>query len=311
MIDVLTLTMNPALDVYTTINRVEPGHKMRCASAIKHPGGGGINVARVLHRLGTSCLAVYPAGGATGERHHRMLSAEKVRSHVVPIAEEMRENFSVHEESSDEDYRFVLPGARLTPTEYEACLDYVAQQLPRQFLVISGGLAPGVPDDFFARIAQLAHAKNLRVVLDSNGPALAAALQAGVYLFKPSLRELEQISGSPLPDTASILAAARQLTQRQQAQVVAVSLGKEGALLVTQDAAWRAQSVSVTVRSTIGAGDSFTAGMVWALTQGQDLVQAFASAMASAAAALLSDGTSLSQADDMRQLLPRVQVHAV
>jgi 6-phosphofructokinase 2 len=93
--------------------------------------------------------------------------------------------------------------------------------------------------------------------------------------------------------------------------VVAVSLGQEGALLVTQDAAWHARSVPVTVRSTIGAGDSFTAGMVWALTQGQELAQAFAGAMASAAAALLSDGTSLSQTDDMRRLLPRVQVQAV
>lgn len=185
MTDILTLTLNPALDVLTSIDKVEGTHKMRCAAAIEHPGGGGVNVARVLHRLGASCVAAYLAGGVTGQRHHQLMRQDNVRCHLLPIAQETRESFSVHENSSGQDFRFVLPGPTVTSQELEDCFDYVATHLPQQFLVISGGMAPGVPLDFYARLTRLAQQHGLPVVLDANGPALHAALQEGVFLFKP------------------------------------------------------------------------------------------------------------------------------
>ena len=311
MTDILTLTLNPALDVLTSIDQVSDTHKMRCGPTLKHPGGGGVNVARVLHRLGASCVAAYLAGGVTGERHHKLMSAEKVRCHVMPIAEETRESFSVHETSSGNDFRFVLPGPRVTTAELEDCFEYVAQHLPKQFLVISGGLPPGVPDDFYARLAALAQQHGVRVVLDTNGPALAEALKVGVYLFKPSLRELRDLTGQALPDTDSQLAAAQQLIDRGQAHIVAVSLGEQGAMVVSATERWRARSIAVAVQTTIGAGDSFVGGMVWALACGDSLVKAFQYGMASGAAALLAPGTSLSQAADVHHLLPQVVVEAV
>jgi len=311
MTDILTLTLNPALDVLTSIDQVSDTHKMRCGPTLKHPGGGGVNVARVLHRLGASCVAAYLAGGVTGERHHKLMSAEKVRCHVMPIAEETRESFSVHETSSGNDFRFVLPGPCVTDAELDACFDYVAQHLPKQFLVISGGLPPGVPDDFYARLAALAQQHDVRVVLDTNGPALAEALKVGVYLFKPSLRELRDLTGQALPDTDSQLAAAQQLIDRGQAHIVAVSLGEQGAMVVSATERWRARSIPVAVQTTIGAGDSFVGGMVWALARGDSLVKAFQYGMASGAAALLAPGTSLSQAADVHHLLPQVVVEAV
>ncbi len=311
MTDILTLTMNPALDVLTTYDKVESTHKMRCGPTLKHPGGGGVNVARVLHRLGASCLAVYPAGGVTGERHHQLMRAEKVRSHVVPIAQETRESFSVHELSSGQDFRFVLPGPSMTALECEACFDHVAHHLPKQFLVLSGGLAPSVPTDFYARLTRLANAQGLRVVLDTTGPALDVALQQGVYLFKPSLRELRDLTGQPLPDEASWKSAAQQLIQRGQTQVVALSLGDQGAMLITNTQTWRAQSLSVNVQTTIGAGDSFVAAMVWGLSQGLELPNALRYGMAAGAAALLLPGTELSQASDVYRLLDKVSLQAV
>ena len=311
MTDILTITLNPALDVLTTIDRVSDTHKMRCGAVLKHPGGGGVNVARVLHRLGSSCVAVYLAGGVTGERHHQLMHAEKVRCHVMPIAEETRESFSVHETSSGHDFRFVLPGPQVSAAEYEACLDYVAQHLPKQFVVISGGLPPNVPNDFYARLAALAKQHDVRVVLDASGPALLEALKVGVYLFKPSLRELRELTGQPLPDTASQLAAARQLIHHGQAHIVAVSLGEQGAMVVSASEHWRARSLKVNVQTTIGAGDSFVGGMVWALARGDRLVKAFQYGMASGAAALLAPGTSLSQAADVHHLLPQVVVEAM
>jgi 6-phosphofructokinase 2 len=305
MTDILTLTMNPALDVLTSIDHVSHTHKMRCGPTLKHPGGGGVNVARVLHRLGANCVAAYLAGGVTGERHHKLMSAEKVRCHVMPIAEETRESFSVHETSSGNDFRFVLPGPQVSTAEVEACFDYVAQHLPKQFLVISGGLAPGVPENFYARLATLAKAHGVRVVLDTNGPALAEALKVGVYLFKPSLRELRDLTGQDLPTEEAQVAAAQQLIQSGQADIVAVSLGADGALLVTAQEGLRAESLRVNVQTTIGAGDSFVAGMLWGLANGMTHQKAFCIAIASGSAALLRPGPSLALAADIKQLSTR------
>jgi len=311
MTDILTITLNPALDVLTTIDKVSDTHKMRCGAVIKHPGGGGVNVARVLHRLGANCVALYLAGGVTGERHHQLMTAEKVRCHVMPITEETRESFTAHETSSGNDFRFVLPGPNVSATEYEACFDYVAQHMPKKFLVISGGLAPGVPDNFYARLTAIAKQNGVRVVLDANGPALAEALKVGVYLFKPSLRELRDLTGQDLPDQHSQVAAAQQLIQSGQAEVVALSLGADGAMVISSSQLWLARGVQVNVQTTVGAGDSFLGGMVWSLGRDEDLVKAFQFAMAAGAAALLAPGTSLSQAADVHHLLPRVVVEAI
>ncbi len=311
MTDILTITLNPALDVLTTIDKVSDTHKMRCGPTLKHPGGGGVNVARVLHRLGANCTAMYFAGGVTGERHHKLMNAEKVRCHVMPIAEETRESLTAHETSSGHDFRFVLPGPKVSVAEYEACFDYVAQHLPKKFLVISGGLAPGIPDNFYARLTALAKLHGVRVVLDANGPALSEALKVGVYLFKPSLRELRDLTGQDLPDQHSQVAAAQQLIDSGQAEVVALSLGADGAMVISSTEHWLAPSIHVQVQTTVGAGDSFVAGMVWSLGQGDTLLKAFQYGMAAGAAALLSPGTSLSQAADVHHLLPRVVVQAI
>ena len=306
MTDILTVTLNPALDVLTTIDRVSDTHKMRCGPTLKHPGGGGVNVARVLHRLGAKCQAVYLAGDVTGKRHHQLMREEGVPCHIVAIAEETRESFTAHETSTGNDFRFVLPGPNVSAAEYEACFDYVAQHLPKQFLVISGGLAPGVPEDFYARLTALAKQHGVRVVLDANGPALAEALKVGVYLFKPSLRELRDLMGHDLPDQDSQVAAAQQLIQSGQAEVVAISLGSDGAMVVSANQVWRARALQVNVQTTVGAGDSFVGGMVWALSRKDSLLKAFQFGMAAGAAALLAPGTSLCQAADVHQLLPSV-----
>lgn len=312
MTDILTLTMNPALDVSTSADKVMATHKMRCTPAHIHPGGGGINVARVVHRLGGGCLALYPAGGLNGQQLQRLLEEEQVRGHSVAIAGETRENFSAYELSSGRDFRFVLPGPFLTLPEWQSCLAYVsALEVLPPYLVASGSLPPGVPDDFYARLARLAKARGSRLVLDTSGPALAAALAEGVYLVKPSLRELHDLTGRTLSTESQWREAARQIIQEGQAEVVALSLGEEGALLVTADRALRAPSLPVAVKSTIGAGDSFVGGLIWALSRGAELEQAFRYGMAAGAAALLTAGTALCQAVDVERLHHEVKVSVV
>ena len=165
-------TLNPALDLSTTTARLEHTHKMRCGPMLRHPGGGGINVARVLHRLNVPVQAWYLSGGVTGTHTGQLLAAEGVALHALAIAGTTRENLSVVETRSGHEYRFVLPGPSVSKPEWQDCLAQLATQTPR-WLIASGSLPPGVPDDFYARlIAQTrAHAGHSRIVLDTQGAA--------------------------------------------------------------------------------------------------------------------------------------------
>lgn len=311
MTGILTLTMNPAVDIFTSTPRVEPTHKLRCGPALVHPGGGGINVARVIARLGGDVLAMYPAGGITGRLLCQLLETENVACRPVDIAGETRQSFSAHEESSGLDYRFVLPGPHLSEWEWQPCLEAAADmQVASGLAVASGSLPPGVPADFYARLARRLAARGVRLVLDTSGAPLGAALEAGVYLIKPSLRELGEATGAALDTMVQRHAACRALVRSGRAQVVALSLGAEGALVVTADEAWHAPALRVHVVTTIGAGDSFVGGLVHALAGGDDVQEAFRYAMAASAAALLSSGTALCRPEDVARLLPEVQVRA-
>jgi len=306
---ILCLTMNPALDLFTVVDRVQPAHKLRCGPALMHPGGGGINVARVVHRLGGEVLALYLAGGLTGQTLGRLLTEEGLPGLALPIAGETRESFTAHETASMQDYRFVLPGPMVQAHEWQACLDHIAA-LPSapSYLVASGSLPPGVPVDFYARLARLAQQCGIRLVLDSSGPALAAALEVGVFLFKPSLRELSELTGQTLDQEADWHRAASGLVRDGTAQLVALSLGEQGALLASADRVLRSAALPVAVNSTIGAGDSFVGGLVAGLCRGLALDAAFALAMAASAAALRSSGTALCDALEVQRLLPQVVI---
>ena len=307
MPDFLTITPNPALDLATTTARVEPTHKLRCGSLQRYPGGGGINVARVLHRLGHAVQAWHLSGGLAGAQLAQRLAAEGVPERCLPIAGETRENLSVVEQGTGQEYRFVMPGPHLATAEWQACLDAVAQQAaPARWIVASGSLPPGVPDDFYARLARIARQQGSRMVLDSSGPALAAALEEGVYLVKPSLREMRELTGLPLANAPQWQAAVQNLVHQHKAQVVALSVGAQGAVLATSGGVWQAPALPVQATTgTTGAGDCFLAVLLSALEQGESAPTALRWGLAGGAAALLAPGTSLASALDVRRLLER------
>ncbi|SDD81804.1 6-phosphofructokinase 2 [Cupriavidus sp. YR651] len=300
MTDILTITPNPAVDLSITIDQMVDTRKLRCSEARRDPGGGGINVARVIHRLGGNCLAVYLAGGGTGQLLQQLLDAEQLAAVRLAIAGETRENFSVTELSTGRQFRFVLPGPNVAQNEWERCIGYLeALAEPARYLVMSGSLPPGIPVDFYARLARVARERGTRTVLDSSGPALASALNEGVFLVKPSLRELRELTALPLHEEDEWRDAALEVIRDGRAQMVALTLGDQGALLVTADATLRAPALPTPVASSIGAGDSFLAAMVWALNRGADRQEAFHYGVAAASAALLSAGTGLCQRADV------------
>ncbi|KRA04753.1 1-phosphofructokinase family hexose kinase [Acidovorax sp. Root568] len=305
---IITLTLNPALDLATTTDHVVPTHKLRCGPVRRFAGGGGINVARVLHRLGADVSAWALAGGAAGAQVQQLLAGEGVPTRLQRIAGDTRENFSVVETSTGQEFRFVLPGPMLQASEWQACLDALATRTPPpRWLIASGSLPPGTPNDFYAQLARAASGRGVRVAVDTSGPPLAAALQAGVALVKPSLRELRDLLQQPLEQAADWCTAAQSLVRSGAADTVALSVGEQGAVLATREGVWQAPALNVPATTgTTGAGDCFLAALVWALDRGDAPAEALRWGVAAGAAALLHPGTTLAQADDVQRLVHSV-----
>ena len=309
MLPLATLTINPAIDVSASTEEVFPTRKLRCTTVRREPGGGGINVARVVRRLGSDVCAVYPVGGASGQLLRQLIERENMQSITIDVTDETREDFTIFEQKTGDQYRFVLPGPQLAEHEWQACLSALASfDIMPPIVVGSGSLPPGVPDDFYSRAAQITKSRNSRMILDASGKSLAAALAEGVYLVKPSLRELRELLKKPLPDEKSWLSAGRSIVEAGQAEVVALTLGAEGALLVTRDMALRARAMDVRPVSAVGAGDSFVGGMAWSLSAGHSIEDAFRWGVAAGSAAVLNPGTELCHASDVERLYQSIEL---
>jgi 6-phosphofructokinase 2 len=310
--DVATLTPNPAVDLSTSVERIVPVYKLRGTSQRRDPGGGGINVARVIKRLGGEASAIYPVGGATGDLLCKLLEREGVASRTVPIADETREDFFVSEISTGQQYRFILPGPYLTENEWQQCLTLLSRTEPfPSFVVASGSLPRGVPDDFYARVARITKRHGARMVLDTSGPALAAAVAEGVDLIKPNLREMRDLTGFEPSDSRAWEDAARTLTKSGKVAVIALTMGHLGAALVTRDRVLRAPPLAITPVNAVGAGDSFLGALICRMASGAALDESFRLAAAAGAAALLNPGTGLCLMDDVKRLAAQVTLTTV
>ena len=294
--------MNPALDIATTTDIVVPTEKLRCGEPRYDPGGGGINVARAVHLLGGESRAIFPAGGMSGAMLCDLLKGEDVPHTFVPISGITRESLAVVEAQTGKQYRFLLPGPVLSGRDQERCLDTIATYArDTAFLVASGSLPPGAPDDFYARVAALARAGGVPFVLDTSGPPLTAAAD-NVFLLKASLRELEQLAGTSLQDEAAEEGAARKVIATRRAQNLVVSLGPRGALLADGAGVRRFPAIPVQAIGSVGAGDSMVAGIVLSLARGLTLMESVRFGMAAGAAALLRPGTELCRREDTERL---------
>jgi len=310
-VQIVTLTINPAVDISTSVKKMLPFTKMRCAEAQRDPGGGGINVARVLNRLGAEATAIYPAGGATGQTLAALVEREAVRSIVIPTSNDTREDITVFDETTREQFRLVFPGALLSEFEWQQCLDAIARISPQAaFVIASGSLPPGVPADFYGRVAQAAKGP-AKVIVDTSGASLKAALDVGVYLIKPNLREFQDLAGISSADEPSLIQAGRRLFDRYRIEIIALSMGPGGALLLTRDIALRAEGLPIELVSVSGAGDSFLGAMLSRLAEGAPLKTALRYGVAGGSAALLSPGTGLCLGADVHRLASSVNVTAI
>jgi len=312
MADIVTLTMNPAIDLSVSVEVVAAFHKLRAANERRDPGGGGINVARVIKRLGGDVTAMFPAGGTLGQLLRRLVDSEGIPALTTAIAGETREDFTVLERPTGAQYRFVLPGPLLAENEWRGCLSaFGALEKDARFVVGSGSLPPGVPDDFYARVVQAAKHGGRKIVIDTSGPPLQGALSAGIYLVKPNLNEFRLLMREELETEAAQIKACRTLINDRRAEIVALTLGERGALLVARDLVLRAKTLPIKPVSVVGAGDSFLGAMIWSLAREHTLDLAFRYAVAAGSAALLMPGTELGQKADIERLVSDVEVQAV
>lgn len=304
---ILTITLNPAIDKSAVVDKMIPGKKLRCRNIIREPGGGGINVSKALKELGGHSRALFPAGGANGMLLTGMLEREGITYAAMNITSETREDFTILEESSQNQYRFIMPGASLSETEMQRCLDAIMVIQPTPGIVVaSGSLPPGVPDDFLARLAGILKGQDVKLIVDTSGRPLQLAAQAGVYLLKPNLSELCSLSGMEMLAEDEIAAAAQKVIAKGYCTVMVVSMGNKGALLVTPDANILIPAPEVKVLSTVGAGDSMVAGMVWMLEQEKTLIEMACFGVACGTAATMNAGTQLFRKEDAYRLYDQV-----
>ncbi len=302
---IATVTLNSSVDVQWEIEHMLPVQKLRASQPLRFPGGGGINVSRVIKTLGGHSIPVFTAGSLTGQLFRQMVDEQGLITRVVPIAGETRVSSTIFERSSGQEYRITPVGPELSEAEWTACLDAIAD-LQVDYIVATGSLPQGVPHDFYARVARTAKERGARVILDTSGMALFEALKEGVYAVKPNQREIEHLTGRKASTPAEQDALCKQIVDEGKAEVVALTLGGEGAVLAWSGGTRRLESPKVEVKSAVGAGDSFVAGMTFGLAQERPLEDAFALGVATGAATVLTAGTELCHREDVERLYAEI-----
>lgn len=289
---ILTITLNPCIDKSTKAEQLRPDSKLRCTEVVNEPGGGGINVSKALKKLGTPSVALFPAGGHNGNMLCSLLKEEAVLFHAVDTQTETRENWVVFENNSGQQYRFTFPGRAVQEETIITLVDQIRSFTPG-FVVASGSLPPGLPPYFYGLIVKNAAAVGARCIVDTSGPALQALKGKHAYLIKPNIGELCKMLNVEWLDKNDVPEAARQAIRDGFAEVIVVSMGAQGAWLVTDTEQYFVESPPVEKKSTVGAGDSMVAGITHFLQQGKTLREAIRFGVACGSAATMNEGTQL------------------
>lgn len=303
---IVTLTVNPSLDKSTHFSGLIAEQKIRCATPRYDAGGGGINVSKAIMKLGAGSLCIYTSGGSSGERLEELVRKEGIESKVIATKNWTRENFIAFETQTQAQYRFSFPGNEINDEEQRVLIETI-QQLKADYLVISGSLNEGLPKDFYKIIAETAKKLGTKVVVDTSGEPLQKVLEIGVYLIKPNIGELAKLIGVERLELPDVEKAAMNLVSKGLSEIVVVSLGADGAVLVSKNETHFINAPKVEKKSTVGAGDSMVGGMVWALSQNKTLKEVIQIGVCCGTAATMNEGTQLFKAEEVYTLLNEIQ----
>lgn len=305
---IITITMNPAIDRGVSVEKMTPEKKMRCVQESLEVGGGGINVSKAIKELGGLSYAIFPSGGENGRYFEEILADKDIPHTAIKVASNTRENLTVVETASNLEYRFVMPGHELSSTEFDRCFSTIVMLSPlADIMVVSGSTPKGVPDDFYLRLAEVARKSNALLVIDASGKSLKLALEAGTYLLKPNLSELASLVNKESVDEEEVKAIGQDIIGKGQCKMLVVSLGKRGAILLADGVYEEIEAPPVQRVSTVGAGDSMVAGMVWMLQQKKSFSEVARFGVACGTAATLNSGTQLFHKRDVYKLYKLVK----
>jgi 6-phosphofructokinase 2 len=312
---ILTITLNPALDLATSAPEVVANLKLRCETARVDPGGGGINVARAIRLLGGEAFALVAAGGSTGAQLMALLAREGVRSGLLAAPGDTRISLSVGDRASGAQYRFMLPGPSWAETDAAVALSMIEGALFTHGLcVLSGSQPPGLDAGFPARIAATCAARGARMVMDTAAAPLETFVAdpgPGAEVLRMNHDEAETLAGHALPDRAASAGFAGTLVARGVARMVILARGDEGSVMATPTGAMHCAAPRVEVVSKVGAGDSFVGGFTLALARGLPAEEALRHGVAAASSAVMTEGTALCRLADVERLLPDCRISAI
>lgn len=303
---ITTLTINPSLDKSTHFTGLIPEKKIRCETPRYDAGGGGINVSKAISKLGGNSLCVFTSGGSSGALLEELVANQKIESYIIKTKNWTRENFIAFENVSKAQYRFGFPGNAFFEGEKQKILSTISE-LNTSYLVISGSLNEGLESDFYQKIIEIAKKSYIKVIVDTSGEALVKVLETGVYLIKPNIGELAKLIEVERLELPEVEQAAQHLIAKGSVEIVVVSLGAEGAILVTKDETHFVKAPLVEKKSTVGAGDSMVGGIVYALSQNKTFKEVIQFGVSCGTAATMNEGTQLFRKEDVEKLFKELQ----
>jgi 6-phosphofructokinase 2 len=302
--NIITLTVNPALDKSAKVDGLIPEQKLSCHSIDIEAGGGGINISRVLSRLNVASQCIFTSGGDNGKQLESLVAKENIDANPISVASITRENLSVTDTQTNHQYRFGMPGGTITASEVEQITTQVFNLLQENdLLALSGSLPPGMPSDFYVQLTKMAKKKNVNVVLDTSGSALKEAINHEVCLVKPNQKELALLAGKEFLTNKEQEKFAKHLVAEKNIKYVVVSMGARGAFMATTDGIFYQRSPSIPVKSTVGAGDSMVAGLIYGMKEGMPAKEMLRYGVACGSATAMSEGTNLASMESIQQTL--------
>jgi 6-phosphofructokinase 2 len=304
--NIITITLNPAIDKSTSVFEMLPEKKLICTNPKFDAGGGGINVARAIKHLGGEAIALYFSGGYTGNFLNDLLNNEKINCKFIPCKNAIRENLIVFDEKMNLQYRFGMPGPKIEESEWQLLFNTLNEFSEVEFIVVSGSVPPGFPLNTFNIIAQIAKEKKAKLIIDTSGDALKKWIDEGVYLIKANLNELCSLSGMKNIIHEDIPLICKSIIEKGKCELMVISLGAKGAWLISNAQNIFISAPEVNVISTVGAGDSMLAGIIWSLYNKKDLTESLKYGVACGSAATMNAGTSLCNKEDVKYLLKKM-----
>ena len=308
---IITVTLNPALDKTVEIPDFSLDAVNRITAMRTDPGGKGLNVSKVIAKLGGTSTVVGVLGGTTGRRIADAMDALGIACQFTFVDGETRTNLKVIDPARHTNTDLNEPGLTVDQETLDHMRDaLVAAIRPGDIVVLSGSLPKGAPVDTYGSWTAACRTAGARVFLDADGEPLAHGLAAKPYLAKPNNHELSRLTGRALETADDLLAAARTLIADGVERVV-VSMGGDGALFVSADGAYRAEGLRVPVGSTVGAGDSMVAALAYAAEQGMADADTVRLAVATSAANVMCSGSQAAERSAVDELLPHVVFHEI